>query len=184
MFWSVLNMKHHASLALAGGFFFPSLAKLTILAEVIQVSTRSCPQAVAFGSSRQHSRIGLHLESTLQILLMHPLTSLAFSKKVAEASYVTCHLQAWSITHHPPRGNLWLMTRPRIHSGFSRAWRANSFNEKVVSHVCSTLCGQANGSSRPHHLLITGERATLNRGLSKPCTTTASPYPGDKPCVG
>ena len=37
--------------------------------------------------------------------------------------------------HPPRRGNPWLQTRPRVHAGFLKSWRANGLNQRILEHI-------------------------------------------------
>ena len=42
-------------------------------------------------------------------------------------------MQAWRTNHYPKRNN-WF-NRPKIHTGFDKAWRNNKLNEKVLAKI-------------------------------------------------
>ncbi|KAK9818602.1 hypothetical protein WJX74_009103 [Apatococcus lobatus] len=74
------------------------------------------------------------------------------------ASFKNCltDIRAWSVLQYPSTTTSWWLPRPRVHSGFSRAWRANSFSDIVVSRVCGVAQHQSTQVDRPWPLLITG----------------------------
>ena len=43
------------------------------------------------------------------------------------------YMQAWRTNHYPKRNN-WFR-RPKIHTGFDKAWRNNGLNEKVLDKI-------------------------------------------------
>lgn len=45
----------------------------------------------------------------------------------------SCLLQAWRTDHLPRRGTFW--RRPKIHSGFSKAWRNNGLNDTIFNKL-------------------------------------------------
>ena len=41
--------------------------------------------------------------------------------------------QAWRVVHQPKRGSYW--NRPKVHSGFHKAWRNNNLNTRVIMRI-------------------------------------------------
>ena len=40
--------------------------------------------------------------------------------------------QVWMCAHPPQRGHPWLGTRPKVHTGFHRAWTADGLHTEVM----------------------------------------------------
>lgn len=56
-------------------------------------------------------------------------------------------MQVWRSPHPPVRGNLWLGSRPMIHSGFLASWNGEGLDQQVLLRVRQILEGQQHGSS-------------------------------------
>ena len=44
-------------------------------------------------------------------------------------------MQVWMCPHPPKRGATWLGTRPKVHTGFYRAWTANGLHTEIIQYL-------------------------------------------------
>ena len=82
--------------------------------------------------------------------------------------------QAWYAVHPPKRGSRCKGTRPYVHRGFLRTWRANGLDGDLVGRLTRTI-EQMQGKSGRVKLYVTGARIGWQ--------TLPSVVPSEKPGI-
>lgn len=62
-------------------------------------------------------------------------------------------MQAWRVYHKPKRGKMW--RRPKVHSGFDKAWRNKQLSERVLGKI-QELFERGQVDKQTCHFIITG----------------------------
>ena len=77
--------------------------------------------------------------------------------------------QAWRAPHTPQSAATWLEGRPKVHSGFLRAWQHKGYGTRVLDFIGSAVLGDLTPDPAGGTIYVTGVLQAARAVHAEPC---------------